>query len=173
MDHGSEKYEKLMGVLKKSVPEAGISADIIAEKVLKSITMKKKDDTGLTDMIFGWVYIRWLRRSLVAASFILITVFVVQQRSMMDQIEDLRNQVIRNDMISSYDPYRKLELKLLVNKELQSGSVLVPESDLYNLIDSLRTVNRKYDDILQLIERNPELKKAVEKELKNYSKTRL
>jgi hypothetical protein len=173
MDQGSDKYEKITEILKKSIPDAGVSAEYISERVLKSITSRKKPAAGLTDMIFGWVYIGWLRRSLVAASLILITVFVVQQRSMMDQIEDLRNQVIRNDMTSSYDPYRNLELKKLVNKELQSGSVLVPESDLNNLIDSLRTINRKYDDIMQLIERSPELKKTVQKELKNYSKTRL
>lgn len=173
MDQGSEKYEKLMGVLKNSIPNAGISADFITEKVLKSITSRKKSVQGLTDVIFGWVYIGWLRRSLAVASLLLIIVFIVQQRSMMNQIADLRSQIILNDKISTYDPYWSLELKKLMQRELKSGLILMPESDLNNLIDSLRTLNRKYYDIMHFIEMNPELKKSVQKELKNHSKTRL
>lgn len=173
MDHRSDKYEKLIGVLKKSIPDAGFSAEYIGERVMKSISSGNRPKNEIIDYVFKWVNIGWLRRSLITASFLLIGIFILQQRIMMDQITDLSQQISRYERMGSYDPYKRLEFKKLVNSELQSGSITIPEKDLNSLLDSVRVLSRRYEDIMQIIGRNPELKKSVQKEIKNRSKMKL
>jgi hypothetical protein len=158
------KYDKITAMLRKSVPDPG-SLDGIENSIISRISQKQRSSgyfSNLTDFLFGWVYISWVRRSLVAASFVLLAIFVWQQNYIMNQVEYLGKQI--NNRITKYDPSVALEKKLILYKS--RSQVMVPEEDLNRLLDSLKSTQNKYRDIMNLIDSDPILKRAVEEKLK-------
>ena len=84
----SEKYNKILKLLRESKPVLDSTEDIERE-VLQRISGKHKSVLNLSELIdslFGWIYIGWVRRSLITASVLLVVVFVWQQGIILKQI---------------------------------------------------------------------------------------
>ena len=87
----SEKYNKVLNVLRNSKPVLN-SAEDIEKEVIKRVSRIKQpmfNFSEVVDYLFGWVYIGWVRRSLITASVLLVIVFIYQQGVMFRQINFL------------------------------------------------------------------------------------
>ena len=92
----SEKYNKILEVLRKSKPVLDSTEDIEKE-VIKRVSRVPQpifNFSEVIDTLFGWVYIGWVRRSLITASVLLVMVFIYQQGVMLKQINFLSRQII-------------------------------------------------------------------------------
>lgn len=169
-----EKYQKVLKALRASKPEVPWY-DLLEEDILRQITTKKATSRGFLDFIFGWIYIGWVRRSLVAASIALLGFFIWQQNSILNQIDELGRQVNASKTVSPYNPSEvigKKQLLLRLSQE-KSRDIVVSEEDLERLVDSINNQNIKYRDLLDAIDDYPELKKQVEETLQKNFQTRI
>jgi hypothetical protein len=160
----SEKYDKLINMLRKAEPELE-STEKIERAVMDRISRKEASGSimsRLSELLFGWVYIGWVRRSLIAASFLLLVFFVWQQNSIMNQIDYLGKQI--DNRVTTYNPSGALEKKLIFFRN--RNRISIPGEDLDQLLDSLKDARLKYKEIMDLIEDDPALKKAVEDKLR-------
>jgi hypothetical protein len=177
----SEKYNKIIKLLRESKPVLDSTEDIERE-VLRHISGKHESVLNLSellDSLFGWIYIGWVRRTLITASVLLVVVFVWQQSIILKQINYLSRQTILTDREESPDPVKMLERKLLMYKipgrKFSSPSITITEKQMKQLLDSVNALQIKYKDLMNLIEEDPELKKYIENKLieNNRSKIKL
>ncbi len=161
-----EKYNRIIKVLRDSRPEVSDLNDI-EDEVMKRISGKPEVVSGFFDFFFGWIYVGWVRRSLVAASFALLGFFLWQQNNILNQIDDL-NEKVGNNKITTYNPSDAIEKRLILFRLSQerSGNMIVREEDLTRLLDSLNDLNIRYRDLLEMIDEYPGLKKIVEENQK-------
>jgi hypothetical protein len=166
----SEKYNRLLNLLRKSKPRIGSTEEIEAE-VLKSISKKHKSDYVLSDVIgflFSWIYIRWVRRALIAASVSIIVIFVWQQYTILKQINYLSRQTIIIERVSTPDQAELLEKRILSKlsgQGINSRTLKMSDKQINQFIDSAIEMQGKYKDLMNLINQDPELKKYIEKKL--------
>ncbi len=165
-------YRQLLEILRESKPVMP-DPDGIENEIIKRIKEKQEKPSRtevLTDRIFGWVYIGWVRRSLIAACVFIILVFVYQQTIIMSQIKHISRQsvVITNELRSfpSEDAGKKLTILRLSNKFRSAEDLGISESQLENLLKSYDELELKYRNLLKLINEDPELKAYIEKRLK-------
>jgi hypothetical protein len=180
METDSEKYKRVLGLLRKSEPELYSSADIQRE-VISRISKKTISSAGneLFDILFGWIYIGWVRRSLITASVLLVMVFIWQQSIILKQINFLSKQIIvtREETIQS--PAQQAEKLLTMYKSSSRGfpsrNITITEKQLNQLLESVNELKVQYKDLMELIDENPELRKYIEEKLieKNNAKTKL
>lgn len=182
MEKGNEKYDKVLEMLRKSEP-ALTSEDEIAEKVLKAISKREvkhsPDLSEVLDFIFSWTYNVWVRRSLIIAAAVLIIVFIFQQGVILNQI----NQLSRQINASSWDA-SSMNTRYIINSSLMfryrdrlfpAGKRDVSEKKVQELLRSIDKLEKEYKDLHELIEKDPELKRLIEKRLSEIdgSKTKL
>jgi hypothetical protein len=167
----SEKYNKVLNVLRKSKPVLSSTEDIERE-VIKKISEVHQSDVVLSDIIdflFGWVYIGWVRRSLIAASIVLVLIFIYQQGIILKQINSLSSQTIIIDGENLNTPSDMIEKRLMMYKidgrRFSSKSITISAKQMEQLLESVNEMQVQYKDLLNLIEEDPELKKLVEKKL--------
>jgi hypothetical protein len=181
MEKGTEKYNEVINLLRKAEPVLYSGVEIEKE-VIRSISGNKKSKINISDAVdflFGWIYIGWVRRSLIATTVILIAMFVWQQSIMLKQINFLSKQIIVSDETFVNKPSQQLE-KLLIKYKGSSGEgfsrdITISEKQMNQLLESVNELKVKYKDLIDLIEENPELKKYIEEKLveKNQTKTKL
>ena len=179
MDMESEKYNKIVSVLRKSKPLLNSTEDIQRE-VIKKISMASHPKLNLSEVIeflFGWVYISWVRRSLIIASVMLVVFFVWQQGIIMKQINYLSRQTIIIDRETATDPVEVIEKRLLIYKlsgrRFPSQTITISEKQMNQLLDSVNDLKIKYKDLINLIEEDPELKKYIENKLNENNRTKI
>src|SRR5450759_5105950 len=92
----SEKYNKVLKILRNSRPQLDSTEDIEREVINKIARahQKRLNLSEIIDFLFGLVYIGLVRRSLITASVILVLVFVYQQGVILKRIEILSKQTI-------------------------------------------------------------------------------
>jgi hypothetical protein len=163
----SEKYNKLIKVLRNSKPVLDSTEDIKNE-VLSAISKTDKSMihfSEVIDFLFGWIYIGWVRRGLVTLSVILVLVFIWQQGVIIKQINYLNNQTIITDKVNTFGTTELLEKRILMYKlsgrKFPSGTISVSEKQMNQLLDSVNDLKVKYKDLIKLIEEDPELKKYI------------
>ena len=166
MEENNEKYGKIVNALRRSKPAPDSFFDI---EMAVMVSVSKKEKRGsIMDFIFGWIHIGWVRRSLIAASFLLLGFFIWQQNNILKQIDHLGSQMRLNDKVITYDPAGALERKQLLfrlTEEMDQSGVMIPQDELNRLLDTLNDIRMRYRDIMDLIEADPELKKMVEEKL--------
>jgi hypothetical protein len=177
----SEKYNKVLKILRNSRPQLDSTGDIERE-VINKIARAHQNRLNLSeiiDFLFGWVYIGWVRKSLILASVILVLVFVYQQGVILKRIDLISRQtVVTNKEIVS-TPTDEIEKLLLVYKNsgrrFPSKTITISEKEMKDLLESVKELQIKYKDLENLIEGDPELKKLIEKKLveNNRVKTNL
>lgn len=167
MKTDKEKYEKIVEALRKSTPEL-TRYSAIEETVINRISKNNYiAPTGIFAFLFGWIYIGWVRKGLIAASFALLGFFLYQQHNIMNQINDMSNRIRQNDRLIIYDPSAALETRqmlLKISRE-RTGGYYLSEKDLAKILDSLNHLNNRYRNLLDLIDDDPQLKKKVEEKL--------
>ena len=157
MEKESEKYKQIITILRKSKPVLDTSEDIERE-VMKRISSVKKSRVVLSDVIdflFGWVYIGWVRRSLITASVLLVIVFIYQQGVILKQINILSDQMIVLDSETNSNSVSELEKGLIMYKlsvrRFQSQDITISEKDLKKLLESVNELQVKYLDSVEVV----------------------
>jgi hypothetical protein len=170
MNEGSEKYKKVVDLIRNSKPKLESTSDIERE-VIRRIQKSNAIITAIRESIefvFGWVYIGWVRRSLIALSVALVLIFVYQQSTILKRIDILSRQVViknnSNNSISAADIEKLLTLYKSSGK-LPSKSIDFSQKQINELIQSLDELRVKYKDLEELIENDPDLKKMIEEKL--------
>ncbi len=179
MNQENEKYNKVLNLLKASKPRLG-STEEIDNEVFKRIANRRpllSALTGIVDFLFSWVYIGWVRRSLIAASIAMVAVFIYQQGVILKQIDYLSRQTIVVGKENITEPDGKFE-KILMNyknrlRKLPSGNITISEKQMNELIESVNELQLKYKDLEKLIEDDPEIRKLIEKKLIESSRTKI
>lgn len=178
MTKGSLKYDGIVNLLRKSRPSAGRQAfleDIIIEQIeRKKITRNNLADAA--EFLFAWTYIPWVRRSLVAASLIMVVIFLFQQATLINQVRNISRQVIvlRDDAgtESSADLGSELVLYKLSDRYMSGGDIRISGKELEKIIKAYDELDGKYQGLLKIIEENPNIRNYVEKKLKEQEKNK-
>ena len=129
------------------------------------------------DFIFGWVYIGWVRRSLITASVVLVLVFVYQQAIILKRIDYLSRQTLvidKNEETTGPEEIEKL-LTTYINsgRKLPSKNITISEHQMKELLESINELQIKYKDLENLIEADPELKKLIGKKLNENNRNKI
>jgi hypothetical protein len=172
------KYNEVLNLLRKSKPELK-DMDSITERVMSIIQEEKskvKFEELLFDFLFGWVYIGWVRRSMITAVFALAFLFIYQNMLIIRQVKVLSGQKIesgsavmtnlRGELID------RLRIFKLTGKKISDENINVSEKEIDEMIISLNKLQIKYNDVINLIEKDPELKKYVESRMLEYRKNK-
>jgi hypothetical protein len=172
MEKGYEKYNKVLNLLIKSKPQLNSTEDIERE-VMRQIKQINNSGSGLMDILdflFSWVYIGWVRRSLIAASLMLVLIFVYQQGVILKRIDVLSKQTIVSEREVSPAPADEIEKLLMVYKNsgrrLLNKNITISESQMRELLESVKDMQLKYKDLENIIESDSVLKSLIEKKLK-------
>jgi hypothetical protein len=175
MINEEEKYDRILNILRKSKPLLTDTSDLeetVMERIQK-IDNKTMPDQGFFDYLFGWVYIGWIRKGLIAASVLIISLFAWQQSLILRRINSLEKQTILSESQLFSGTPSGLEEKLLLYKlsgRKSPGSYTISEKQLNRLLKSYKELQTKYIDLLKLIEDDPDLKQYIENKLSEKNK---
>ncbi len=174
-------YRRIIELLKKSKPSTDQLArmeDYIIEHVEKGNERLGRLHS-LTGSLFGWVHIPLARRILVAASFILVGIFIIQQSVLLNQVKNISRQVVvlKNETKPAVIPDIGSRMMLFrISDQFRSGGkISVSGKELERLIEAYNELDGKYQDLLKIVQENPELREYVEKKLeeRNIDKANL
>lgn len=175
----NEKFDKVLDLLRKSKPVVD-SSDDIEREVISRIT--KISQPGLNflepiDFLFRWVYIGWVRRSLITASIVLVMVFVYQQSIILKRIDAISRQTVLVNKEYNSLPADEIAKLLMVyrhsGRRFPSKTITISEGQLKKLLESVNELQIKYKDLENLIEGDPELEKMIEKKLNENNRTKI
>jgi hypothetical protein len=167
----NKKYEQILDMLKRSKPVLK-NAGSISEKVIRHLNEEKSKISFpelIIDYLFGWTYIGWVRRSLIAAVLVITILFGYQQALILKRINDLSGQRIQNSPLIMTNLRDDLTNRIMeyriAGKKLTNERTSVSQKELDELIISINKLQVKYKDLLILIENDPQLKKYVDARL--------
>jgi hypothetical protein len=167
-----KKYDKVLEILKKSKPVFN-DPETLADNVIRQIRSEKTEN-GFSQLImeffFGWVYIGWMRRSLVAAAMVLILFFGYEQIIILQRINALSEQRIRDEVFTttslSPNTFDRNLLNFLKQEKFRDSGITFTEKEVDKMIRSVNKLQLKYQDLFYLIENDPQLKEYVEARMK-------
>jgi hypothetical protein len=178
MKPGNDKIDEVLALLKKSRPLLDSPEEMGNNVIRRLRTEKPAADliSGITDFLFGWVYIGWVRRTLIAASCILVVIFVYQQGVILKRIDTLSRQTIVTDKGNISTPSDEIE-KILTGYRnsghlFSSRNITISESQMKELLESVKELQIKYKDLEKIIDDDPDLKLMIEKKLMENNKTK-
>ena len=181
MKQGSEKYLKTVDLLRKSKPVPA-SAEEIEREIIRKISSSAVQETpslSFFDLLFGWTNIVWIRRSLIAVSVMLVTLFVYQQSMIVRQLNWLTSQVISDQVKSiSYSQSgmaTRIKLFKISASRINYQNRNLSDTEINLLMQSFDELQNDYDNLKRIIEDDPELKELIEKKLseQNNKKVKL
>ena len=171
MTKENDRYKKIMEILRNSRPDL-IQPEGIENEVIRKIQNKDQKSGTVSDFIeslFSWVYIGWVRRSLVGAAVVLVAVFIYQQGFILKQVSNISERVVNigNEQVSvpSSDFARRLTLYKMSTKLAPAGEIRVSEKQLEDILNSYDELLVKYKDLIRIIEEDPALKQYIENKL--------
>ncbi len=174
-----ENYNRLINLLRESGVKLDSKEEIEAG-VIKRISETRHSAFNIDNVVnffFGWAYIGWVRRSLIAASVILILIFVYQQGVILRQINYLSRRTIVTEGPRSSFSSGAFKKELLIFKftgmKLPSDNINISQKQLDQLLESVNELQDKYRDLINLIDSDPELKKYIEKKLNEKNRTKI
>ncbi len=172
MTKENDNYDRLVRMLRNSRPDL-FRPENIENEVIKRIQSRDQSNgrfSGFIDALFGWVYIGWVRRSLIGVSVLLVAIFVYQQAFIIRQVNNISKQVViigsESSSVSSSALDKRLALYRLTVRLSPDREIRISESRLEELLDSYDDLQVKYKDLLRIIEEDPELKSYIENRLK-------
>ena len=170
MERNREKYDRIIGLLRSSTPELK-APEILEKKIMMRLSKSRR--RGLTfdsafEILFSWVYIGWVRRSLIVCATLLVFAFIWQQGVIIKEVNFLNRQILEtNDESSKYQSL--LDGKKLImfkgGSLLPSGRVKLSSGQTMDILKSYNELQSKYDQLLKLIEEDPDLKKLIDEKL--------
>ena len=181
MNDSDEKYRQIITLLKNSKPKVRDGKDIEREIMtrISSMSKRKQADFTVFDLLFGWTEIVWIRRSLITVSAMLVILFVYQQSLIVKQINWLSGQIVTNngEMVrSSLSEYSgRIKLLKISGSRIQDEKNTISTEQLDLLLESLEKLRTDYDNLMKIINENPELKELVDKKMNEaeYEKIKL
>ena len=178
MDSEKEKYDKVVEILRRSKPIIS-DQEALSERILHKLR-KEKHDPVLIDrisaLLFGWVYIGWVRRSLIAVSFAILLVFIFQQSVILRRINAIDRQAIFTSSQLMPDESDRLDSKTLYKRAgfiLPAKRGALSDREVGQLIKSFNELQIKYKDILKIIDEDPDLKNYIEQKLNQKDREKL
>jgi len=176
MTEDNDRYYRIVKILKNSRPDL-TKPEEIENEVIGSIQRRNQRSGRISDFVeslFGWVYIGWVRRSLIGVSIVLVAIFVYQQAFIFRQVKDLSRRVVitgnESSAVSSSVLDKRLTLYKVSARLSPAGELRISESQMEELLDSYNDLQVKYKDLLRIIEEDPELKGYIENKLKEDKK---
>lgn len=173
------KLDSVVNILRRSKPVL-TGTDKIEERVLNEIQLPHKKEVegfNLFDYLFGWVYIGWIRKSLITLSFSLITLFIYQQLLILKRIDVLESQTAAagSQFVRMYqtEPYNYITSDNLTWLKLKTGRIVLDKKQINELMNSYNEMEHKYKDLIRIIEDDPELRKLLEEKLSEKNKKKL
>jgi vancomycin permeability regulator SanA len=109
----------------------------------------------------------------------MVLVFVFQQGVILNQINQLSRQVNASGWDASAVNARYLNNSILMfrykDRLFPAGKTDIPEKKVEELLRSIDNLKKEYKDLHEMIEKDPELKRLIEKRLSEIdgSKTKL
>jgi hypothetical protein len=178
METESKKYNEVLNILKKSKPELR-DVEAVANKVMKQL-QEGKARVSLPELfiefLFGWVYIGWIRKSLVAAALIIVVFFGYQQALILRRINDLSGQRIQNGALLMTGMKDDLETRIRFYKisggKFPDEKPVVSIDEIDEMIKSINNLQSRYKEVISLIEDDPDLKKYVENRINELKKSK-
>jgi hypothetical protein len=171
MTKENDRYKKIMEILRNSRPDL-IQPEGIENEVIRKIQNKDQKSGTVSDFIeslFSWVYIGWVRRSLVGAAVVLVAVFIYQQGFILKQVRNISERVVNigNEQVSvpSSEFARRLTLYKMSPRLAPAGEIRVSEKQLEDILNSYDELLVKYKDLIRIIEEDPALKQYIENKL--------
>jgi hypothetical protein len=171
MEQEEDKYDALLKILRKAKPYLAGKRDIEDNVIERIEKIRKKDDKSISlfDYLFSWVYIEWVRKSLIAVSAFIVIFFVYQQSIILKRINALSNQSVSNENRLETGFPGNLEGKLLfyrlTGRKIKMERNAISEKEIEEFLESVNDLQEKYKDLIILIEKDPQLKKEVEKRM--------
>jgi hypothetical protein len=178
MKPGNEKFDEVVNLLMKSRPLLDSPEDIGNIVIRRLRAEKPKTDilSNLADFLFSWVYIGWVRRTLITASCALVLIFIYQQGIILKRIDTLSRQTVVNNKANIKAPSDEIERLLTVYKNsghlFSSRNITISEGQMKDLLESVKELQIKYKDLEKLIEDDPDLKRMIEKKLMENDQTK-
>jgi hypothetical protein len=179
MEKNSEKPDRIIRLLRNSKPILDSTFDIERE-VLQKISGRNQAEavhSNIIDFLFGWVYIGWVRRSLITASIILVVFFVWQQGTIIKQINYLSSQpvMIESESRSFQTGFsgNKVMMLRLFGKKMPSQNITISKEQMDTLLESVNDLQTKYRDLINIIEEDPELRRYLENKLTEINRTKI
>ncbi len=172
----NDRYNKLIEILRKSKPDL-VRAEELEKEVIIRIQSENRNTGRVSDFIeslFGWVYIGWVRRSLVGAAVIMVALFVYQQAFIFRQVKNISKLVVitgsETAQISSSELEKRLTLYKMSNRFSPGEDIKISGKQLEKFLDSYNDLQVRYKDLLRIIEEDPELKNYIENKLEQERK---
>lgn len=166
-----EKYNKILNILRRSGPKLE-SIGTIEENVIERIRRSNNRQRSLPDLIevlFSWIYIGWVRRSLVTASVLLVLFFVYQQSMILKGVNNINKRAIISEKgifpDSDDEIGKQLMILKLTGRKISASDLKISGRQIEQLIDSYNELREKYGDLVKLIESDPALKEYIERKL--------
>ncbi len=172
----NEKYERILKILRKHKSELK-EIETIEENVINRIRKNQNKHLSfqdITDVLFGWIYIVWIRRSLITASVFLVIFFVYQQTLILKGVNSISKQGIANGegtySRSEEDLGKQLMMYRITGRTFSSGDIKISEKQLKEVLDSYNELQNKYSGLIKIIEEDSVLREYIGRKL-NESKT--
>lgn len=179
MKQESKKYIKAVDLLRKAKPLLD-SSEAIEREVIRRICASDSPVTAtvsISDLLFGWTSIVWIRRSLIAASLLLVVVFVYQQSVILKQVNWLSKQVITNyeftNHVSQSEFERRVKLLKIPGGSFNQSDLNISAKRIEMLLESLDKLQSDYGELMRIIQDDPELKELIEKKLDERNSTKV
>ncbi len=155
------KYTKLIAALKGSKPVLHGKEEFV-DKILEQTLREKEHINKIYDFIFGWIEIIWLRRTLLTASLIILTLFIFQQFIIFERIGSLESRMtgMNTEMLIDYQKeMARVNSAILEISDIQKGndSIKVSARDLNEMIKAYRKLQEEFFSERRIIRESDEL----------------
>lgn len=166
-----DKYRNLVEMLKRSTPVLS-NPETVRDNVLREIRKAGKEAGLLSstgEFLFGWIYVGWLRRSLVTIAAAVIFIFGYQQVVIIRKINNLSDQRIQNGSVVSTDfsddIYNRMMYYRFTGKMMDGEEIHASENEINKLMVEINKLRLKYEDLIFMIENDPMLMEYIETKL--------
>jgi len=178
MNKERDLYNEVTGILKRSEPV--LNDDVHREYKLipkiRKIDKKEKSLNVLLENIFSWVFVGWIRHSMIAVSVLLVGFFILQQSIILRKISNLEQQKNFNLTTFSFpvkDKYSGNVVARIAGMKFLIDNNKLSTHEIEKLLDSYNDLEIKYMDILKTINENPELRKYFDEKMPGFDKKKV
>jgi len=170
----NDKYSKVIKVLKGSKPALDNKEELI-DGVMQRIRGEAQKTTvheKLSNYLFGWADIGWVRGSMALAATVLIGIFIIQQIVITARINSLERQLVKTvNTIQIQEPdlgiMQKVLLNIVAKDQMAEDSITVSRSDLEELLNSYLELQEDYENMKQDAGLEPYIRKVIRRNIEN------
>ena len=173
----TDKYFKVIEVLKGNKPVL-VNKEKLTENIMRRIQVPVEKYTfhkKLTNYLFGWTEIGWIRGTMAIAATVFIGFFIIQQLAITDRINTLEKQLIKTvNTINTQEPelgiMHKVLLNIVAKDQMAGDSITISRSDLESLLNSYLELEQNYDITKQNAGINSYIQKKIRQNFEDDSK---